>query len=140
MNRSVVALLTLAIVTAAPMVAFADGAPQIPPPPAGKGQVVFFRPSAFKAMALSYAIREGDRIIGKLGNGSYFVLTAEPGPHEYRVLSDTRDVLHMEVEAGETYYVQQNLDIGFAFGKSNLTPSDATDFTRQKLKARAPAE
>jgi hypothetical protein len=111
-------------------------AAQLPSPPAGKGQVVFFRRSAFKGMAASFSIREGDIIVGKLGNGSYFVLNADPGPHEYRVISEIRDTLHMEVESGETYYVQQNMDIGGLFITSTLTPSDAEEFTKLKLKAK----
>jgi hypothetical protein len=147
-------IIAAAILPAAVFVAFAPitatagdakakdqaSAVQLPPPPTGKGQVVFFRRSAFKAIAMTYSVREGDKVVGTLGNGSYFVLTADPGPHEYRVISDIRDVLHMEVEAGETHYVQEIADIGVFVGKVTLAPSDADTFKGMKLKARPAAE
>ena len=115
-------------------------ATQITPPPDGKGQVVFFRPSRLKAMVISYSIREGDTTLGKLGNGTYFVLPAEPGLHTYMIQSELKDSLRLEVEPGETYYVMQSMDIGIALARAYLTPSDAAAFAREKVKPSKPVE
>jgi len=113
---------------AAPAAPPAAASGRIQPPPAGKGQVVFFRPSRFVGMALSYSVREGDIGVGKLGNNSYFVLTADPGPHAYSISGEVTDTLNMEIEDGETQYAQQTIGIGVVTARPRLSPSDQVTF------------
>lgn len=102
--------------------------------PADKGQIVFFRPSKLGGAALSFSVHEGAKGIGKLGNGQYFVILADPGIHEYSNQSEAKDTLRLEVEPGETYYVQQTIGMGIMMGRPHLTPSDAAAFGAKKLK------
>ena len=104
------------------------------PPPEGKGQVVFFRPSNFVGMAVSFSVHEGDKGVAKLGNGSYAVVVADPGQHAYSIQFEAKDELNMEVEAGETYFVRQTIGMGVVAARPHLTPSDAGEFAKQKLK------
>lgn len=97
-------------------------------PAEGKGRIVFFRPSKFTGAAIGFKVREGDVELGKLRSGKYFAVDVEPGTHEYTVHSEAKDVLTMEVEAGETYYVQGTITMGFMAGRPNLSPSDQTTF------------
>lgn len=97
-------------------------------PPEGKGQIVFFRPSKFVGGAVGFKVREGQTELGKLRSGKYFVAAVEPGTHEYTVHSEAKDVLAMEVEPGETYYVQGTITMGVMVGRPNLAPSDAATF------------
>lgn len=96
--------------------------------PEGKGQIVFFRPSKFTGAAIGFKVREGQTELGKLRSGKYFIANVEPGAHEYTVHSEAKDVLTMEVEAGETYYVQGTITMGFMAGRPNLSPSDQATF------------
>lgn len=96
--------------------------------PEGKGQIVFFRPSKFVGGAIGFKVREGKTELGKLRSGWYFVQNVEPGTHEYTVHSEAKDVLTMEVEPGETYYVQGMITMGILAGRPNLSPSDKTTF------------
>lgn len=96
--------------------------------PEGKGQIVFFRPSRFAGGAIGFKVREGTTELGKLRSGRYFVAAIEPGIHEYVVHSEAKDVLTMEVEAGETYYVQGTITMGIMAGRPNLSPSDQATF------------
>ena len=109
-------------------------------PPAGKGQVVFFREKKFVGGAVGYKVREGENELGKLSNGTYFVSFVEPGAHEYTVHSEAKDILNLEVEAGETYYVTGGITIGVFAGRPNLSPSDqaAFDALAGKLKPAKP--
>lgn len=113
---------------------------KIAPPPAGKGQIVFFREKKFVGGAVSYKVREGETELGKLSNGTYFVYVAEPGAHEYTVHSEAKDILNMEVEAGETYYVTGGITMGVFAGRPNLSPSDEVAFNalEGKLKPAKP--
>jgi Protein of unknown function (DUF2846) len=109
-------------------------AAKVAPPPEGKGQVVFFRPSNMLGMALSFSVHEGDKGIGKLSNGSYFVHVADPGPHLFTIQSEVTDKLTLEIDAGETYYVKQTIGVGIVAGRPRLSPAEQGDFERLKLK------
>lgn len=105
-------------------------------PAEGKGQIVFFRPSKFTGGAIGFKVREGQTELGKLRSGKYFIANVEPGTHEYTVHSEAKDVLTMEVEAGETYYVQGTITMGFMAGRPNLSPSDQTTFDGMASKLK----
>jgi hypothetical protein len=107
----------------------------IPAPPPGKGQVVFFRP-ANRVMGrfIGLPVRDGDAGIGTLGNGSYVVHVVEPGPHVFTTRLKVTDRLPLEVEAGETYYVEQTMGVGLVAGHPRLTPAERADFEALKLK------
>lgn len=104
--------------------------------PADKGQIVFFRESRMMGAAIGFKVREGDTELGKLRSGKYFVVAVEPGAHEYNVHGETKDVLNMEVEAGETYYVQGTLGMGIIAGRPNLKPSDEATFAGMSKKLK----
>lgn len=112
----------------------------IAPPPEGKGQIVFFREKKFTGAAVNYKVREGETELGKLSNGTYFVHVTEPGAHEYTVHSEAKDILNLEVEAGETYYVSGGITMGLLAGRPNLSPSDEAAFESlsSKLKPAKP--
>lgn len=103
-------------------------------PPEGQGRIVFFRPSRFVGSALSFSVREGDTGIGRLPNGTYFVHDTEPGIHEYNIQSEATDSLRLEVEPGETYYVQETIAMGVWVGRPVLAPADQALFEARPLR------
>jgi len=111
-------------------------------PAAGEATIIFFRPKKMMGAAVGFKVREAGVELGKLRNGSFFALKVAPGRHQYVVHSETEDVLTMEVEAGETYYVQGTLGMGVVAGRPNLSPSDQATFDaiKDKLKERPPLE
>jgi hypothetical protein len=96
-------------------------------PPAGKGQIVFYRPSAM-GMLLSFTVLEGDKGVTKLSNNSYSIVPIDPGAHTYTIEGEAKDTLTLEVEAGETYYVKQTMGMGIVMGRPHLNLSDAPSF------------
>ena len=104
-------------------------------PPAGKGQVVFFRPSG-PGMIVGCTVHEGETQVGKLGNGKYFVHVTDPGPHEYKVKSEAKDVLNLEVEPGETEFVRCKIGMGVMVGRPNLSPATKDDFIAKGAKLK----
>lgn len=125
---------------AAPEATKANAGGLVSAPPEGKGQIVFFREKKFAGAAVNYKVREGEEELGKLSSGSYFVHVTEPGAHEYTVHSEAKDILNLEVEAGETYYVIGGITMGFLAGRPNLSPSDQATFDGMsgKLKPAKP--
>ncbi len=121
---------TSAPATPAPDAASQPGTIVIGDPPAGKGQIVFFR-SSMVGMILACTVHEGDATVSRLANGKYFVHVFDPGVHTFVVASEAKDVLRMEVEAGETYYVKCSINMGLIAGRPNLSPSDKDTFDRK---------
>lgn len=113
-----------------------------------KGKIVFFRPWRLAGGAYTYYIVEtGDDgkstketpRLGGLPNGGAFVLEVEPGIHSYNIrgpMADNRadDRLRLEVEPGETYYIEQTVRMGLITGGFRLVPGDEARFIASKVK------
>jgi hypothetical protein len=105
-------------------------------PVADMGTIVFFREKKFAGGGVRYKVREGDVELGRLSSGSYFVVQAAPGTHEYTVHSEAKDILTLEVEAGEIYYVLGGVTVGVLAGRPNLSPSDGATFDAMSEKLK----
>lgn len=108
--------------------------------PAGKAQVVFWRPGGIIGMALGCTVREGEGTeeaeIARLGAGKYWVHTAEPGKHVYYTTGEATDRLNMELEEGETYFVRCAIGMGVVSGRAQVSPSDRATFTDRAKKMK----
>lgn len=104
--------------------------PQIPAPPAGMGQVVFYRSSRMGAL-ISCRVHENGAVVNRLPPGRYFVHQTTPGAHEYSVRSEARDTIRVEVEEGETQFVRCAVGVGLGVGRPNLSPQNIEDFQRR---------
>ena len=94
-------------------------------PALGKAQVVFYRPASMNGMLNWTKIRFGPgkgAEIGRLGTGGYITIDVPPGRHQFMVSQELGDVLHLEAEAGETYYVGIRIHTGIWAGHPNLYP------------------
>jgi hypothetical protein len=58
------------------------------------------------------------------------------GKHSSEGHSEAKDVLTLEVESGETYYVQGSLSVGVLAGHPNLAPSSKEAFEALKAKLK----
>ncbi|MES2058805.1 MAG: hypothetical protein V4564_22900 [Pseudomonadota bacterium] len=109
------------------------------PPPAGKGQIIFFRPGGGGGM-VGCMVREGEAAsethISKLTGNRYFIHYADPGVHKYWVKSEATDRLNLEIEPGETYFVKCKISMGLMVGRPNLSPSDIAEFEKGKKKIK----
>lgn len=120
----------------------APAATGIAAPSGDMGNVVFFRASKFVGGMVSFKVREGEQELGKLSSGTYFVANVPAGAHAFTVHSEAKDILNLEVERGQTYYVQGSISMGVMVGRPNLAPSDAATFAslKDKLKDSAGAD
>jgi hypothetical protein len=121
------------------------GSIEIPPPPAGAGQVIFFRKKSLLGTGQWFNVREDGKALGKLANGAYFVRIAEPGAHTYTATEEPefKDRLKLEIDPGETYFVEGTLTKGVVIGAADMSPSDRATFDKasKDLKlAQPPAE
>ncbi|MFO6448520.1 hypothetical protein ACLBKU_15405 [Erythrobacter sp. NE805] len=114
----------------------ADAELKIPPPPPGKGQVLFYRTGGLSGAALGCAVFDvgaADKL-SSLGAGKYFILVSEPGPRSFTVKSlETKDALTLEIEPDETQFVRCKIKAGFMSGRADIAPSTEKEF-REKHK------
>jgi hypothetical protein len=112
-------------------------------PPPGKSQVVFYRESWLGA-ALSFTVHdEIGHGVAKLGAGTYVVASLEPGVHTFMIKGETTDTLRLELDADETYYVQQSMGIGIVMARPRLALSDETSFDKYpklRLSTKKPTD
>jgi glucose/arabinose dehydrogenase len=127
---------------AAPAAPAAPVSTGIAAPSGDMGNVVFFRESKFVGAMVGFKVREGEQELGKLSNGTYFVAQVPAGAHAFTVHSEAKDVLNLEVERDQTYYVQGSISMGVMVGRPNLAPADAATFAgmKDKLKDSAAAD
>lgn len=136
MRRLMLLMAAATALTAAPAVA-ADKAPAvIPAPAAGMGQVVVFRPGKFVGSAIRCTVREDGKMVGRAGNGKYFVLPATPGAHRYTTKTEATDTINVEVEPDETTYLKCSIGMGVMAGRPNLSPATAEDFAKVAHKIK----
>ncbi|AUX70343.1 hypothetical protein CHX26_13305 [Porphyrobacter sp. HT-58-2] len=123
-------------VTAPAALAQAEGGFEIPTPPEGKGQIIFYRTGGLSGAALGCAVFDvgAEDKLSSLGAGRYFVLVSEPGPRSFTVKSlETKDALTLEIEPDETQFVRCKIKSGFMSGRADIAPSTENEF-RSKYK------
>jgi hypothetical protein len=118
------------------------------------GRIIFFRPGRLTGAIYTYHVvevgedgdstRESPRI-GSLPNGTYFEYAAPPGIHNYNLrgamaVNLDEDRLRIEIESGETYYVEQTVRMGLFTGGFRLVPSTQAEFERRHLRQWTPRE
>ena len=119
----------------------ADAVPDtqvVPPPPAGKGEVVFFRSGTIVGAAISCAVHENGTKLTSLPPGHYAVVVADPGKHAFTVQSEAKDTLNVDVEAGEIQYASCHVKMGIMAGRPVLNPATEAEFKGHKYKLVEP--
>jgi hypothetical protein len=91
-----------------------------PSPKPDQGLVYFYRESKLLGMAVSYNVKEGDKVIGALAHGTYFFVFADPGKHTYSATTEATSSRTLDVEAGKTYYIEASVEMGVLAGHPSL--------------------
>ncbi|MBQ3059576.1 MAG: DUF2846 domain-containing protein [Desulfovibrio sp.] len=82
--------------------------------------IYFVREGAFGGGGISYFIFEDTQKIGLLKSGTYFMHRATPGKHTYLAKTESRAAVTLDVKAGETYYIEGTVGMGFWAGRPEL--------------------
>ena len=127
--RKLICLLALAVVVAvgagcAKMPVRGDYMQDTPPqivPDQESAVVYFLRESAFTGGGITYFIFEDATKIGLLKSGSYFIHKATPGKHTYLAETESRAAVTLDIQPGQTYYIEGGVGMGFWAGRPQLT-------------------
>jgi hypothetical protein len=83
---------------------------------------------------LGFAIKSwflcDDQVLGVNKGESYFFAYVEPGTHVLWSKSENVDALELELEAGETYYIQQKVQMGGLKARTKLEVLDEAEGER----------
>lgn len=90
-----------------------------PDPEAGKGLVYFVR-SGLAGGAVQTKIAIDGKWIGANRGNNYFFVQLDPGEHYICSRAENHSVLPLVVEAGKTYYVAQQISMGFAKARNTV--------------------
>jgi hypothetical protein len=102
----------------------------IPAPPHGKGEVVFFRKRSLLAFGQWFKVRENGKALCKLTSGAYCIVVTDPGPHTYtaKFEPELKDHLTLQIGPGDIYYVEGTTSKALLVGAADLMPSDHESF------------
>ena len=112
---------------------------QLPTPPKGKGQIVFFRGSG-GGVIVGCSVNENGQKVSSLGDNKYFVMVTDPGRHEFAVKSEAKDVLAIEVEPDETQFVECRIKMGIVIGRPDLAPAVEENFRKKRTLTMVDAD
>jgi len=107
----------------------------LPKPAAGKGQVVFYRPSSM-GFAIKCTVRENGAMVGRVGAKRYYAIEVEPGTHNFTAKTEKTDTVAVQVEPDETSYVKCGISMGVMVGRPNLSPGTEEDFNKSAAKLK----
>lgn len=107
----------------------------LPKPAAGKGQVIFYRPSSM-GFAIKCTIREDGAMVGRVGAKRYHAIEVEPGTHNFTAKTEKTDSVAVQVEPDETSYVKCGISMGVMVGRPNLSPGTEDDFNKSAGKMK----
>ena len=84
-----------------------------------KAVVYVYRDETFGA-AIKMPVKVDEYIAGQTGPKSFLQLALSPGHHTIASLTEKDDTLPLDVEAGQTYYVWQEVKMGLMAARSKL--------------------
>lgn len=90
-----------------------------PDAPADKALIYVVRPTMFGNKVQTKLAADGQFKGVNRGN-NYFFFTLEPGNHTFCSQAENKSTLSLNVEAGKTYYLQQQIKMGFMKARTKL--------------------
>ena len=99
-------------------------------PPAGKALVYILRPSTF-GFLLSFVVSCDKKKLGVTKGKTFLYTVLDPGTHLFESKSETIKELHLEVQAGKIYFIEQLMTLKIASRRLELIDAKSG---RRKLK------
>jgi hypothetical protein len=96
--------------------------------------VVFFRAKKFSGGAIQFNVKDSNKHYGQLKNGTIMKVYADPGEHTFFSQVISSDAITLNLEAGNTYYVQGNVKMGALAGRPKFKEVDEKTAIREISK------
>jgi hypothetical protein len=105
-----------------------------PEPPAGKAMVYVLRPSLMGQKIQTKLAVDGEWKGVNRGN-NYFFFALDPGEHYFCSEAENHSFLTLQVAAGETYFVQQHIEMGIMKARNSLGSMTAEEGKKKLASA-----
>ena len=102
-------------------------------------RIYVMRPTTF-AYAISMRVTDNDTPIGNTGPKGYLCWETSAGTNTINGISENISTLPMVTEAGQTYYIQQNVRMGFLFARNKLEAVDEATGKQMLSKCKPPVK
>lgn len=105
---------------------FSAHAQGIKHPAEGKAVVYFARLTSF-GFIVDFTYFDSNKVIGRFNGKNYMRYECTPGEHLFWAVSDNKDFITAELEAGKIYFVDADPHMGTFQAGVRLIPVDPTD-------------
>ena len=106
----------------------------IPAAPSDKA-IVYFARTSFMFMAINFTYLDSATLIGSSFGGTYIRYECEPGNHLFWAMTENRDFVEADLEAGRIYFIEVIPQLG-VFARVKLRPINSSDEKSLKRIAR----
>lgn len=100
-------------------------------PPEGKALIYFVRRPAVYAAAFRFSVHMDRLLIGHTQARRFLYTFADPGVRKFVGRGANNSTLELELEAGKTYYIEQETRIGFEIPRNKLVLLDEKEGRRK---------
>lgn len=94
--------------------------------PADKALIYVVRPTMWGNKVQTKLAVDG-KFMGVNRGNNYFFFTLEPGEHYFCSQAENKSVMSLKVEAGKTYYLQQQIKMGFMKARTKIVAMNETE-------------
>jgi uncharacterized protein DUF2846 len=98
---------------------YTEVASAIPPVPANKGRIYFFRPDTMLGAAVTADINLNGKVVGKSERASFFFVDENPGKCTVMTSTEIERQLTFTLDSGQTRYVRTSVSFGVMVGRIN---------------------
>lgn len=127
--KIMIAAIVFAILTgcAATGPLYSDISASIPPVPADKGRIYFYRSDTMFGAAVTSDIRLNGKVVGRSERASVFYVDQAPGNCVVSTSTEVEKQLTFTLAAKETRYVHTSVSMGVLVGRINAKLVNATE-------------
>lgn len=108
-------------------------------PPADRAAVYILRP-ALVGKLLNFKVEMDGQLVGKTKGKQYFYFFVEPGNHTLVSIAENKSELPIVMEAGKTYFFEQEVKMGIVKARNNLVRIDEVDAKIKVQKCKLPKD
>ncbi|SDE62194.1 hypothetical protein SAMN05421544_11550 [Riemerella columbipharyngis] len=104
----------------------------------GNATICVVRPNVIWAAAIKSKIYQDDKLVGRLGHGSYLCWETEAKPLSIVATTENKDVLNLDLVPQQKYFIRLDYNLGFVVGRARLVQIDEQEFDKYLPRLHLP--
>ncbi|HEV8512843.1 MAG TPA: hypothetical protein VGQ59_06185 [Cyclobacteriaceae bacterium] len=99
--------------------------------------VYFYRGGQVAGFAISYDVKQAEKIIGRIGVNTVIRFRAKPGAQTFKATTEGESSIHLILDAGKTYFVECGLAVGALAGRPTFRQT-FSEVAKKKIESIDP--